>query len=256
MTRSVQLQDTRAYLMQPFLTRLLLRSPLNAEEQAAVLDLPIRVERVPANFDFVRLGERLDHACLIVDGLAGRFEQTNKGDRQTTALHIPGDMADLHSVVLPKASWALQALTASMIGKIPHAALVAAADRHPALARAFWRDCAIDASILAVSSVNLGRRDARARTAHLLCEMKCRQAAVGRFIEGGYALPMTQIQLADVLGLTAVHVNRMIGSLKVASLITMAGSRVTILDWPGLVEAGDFDPAYLHLEQQAEPRVR
>jgi len=102
------------HVLQPFLTRLLLRSSLSAEEQATVLDLPIRVERIPANVDFVRLGERLGHACLVIDGLVGRFEQTRKGDRQTTALHIPGDMADLHSVVLPKTSWALQALTRIM----------------------------------------------------------------------------------------------------------------------------------------------
>lgn len=238
------------HVMQPFLTRLLLRSSLSAEEQATVLDLPIRVDRIPANVDFVRLGERLGHACLVIDGLVGRFEQTRKGDRQTTALHIPGDMADLHSVVLPKTSWALQALTRSTIGKIAHTALVQAADRYPALAQAFWRDCAVDASILAVSSVNLGRRDARARTAHLLCEMKCREEAVGRFTEGGYGFPITQVQMADVLGLTAVHVNRMVRSLRAASLVRLSGSRVSVIDWPGLVEAADFDPAYLHLEQR------
>ena len=242
----------RSQIMRPFLTRLLVRSPLNDDEQAAVLNLPVSVEQVRANYDFVRLGDSLDHACLIVDGVVGRFEQTSKGDRQTTALHIPGDMADLHSVVLPRTSWALQALTSSTIGKIPHVALVAAADEYPAVARAFWRDCAVDASILAVSSVNLGRRDARARTAHLLCEMKCRQEAIGQLTKGTFNLPITQIQLADVLGLTAIHVNRMLGSLRAASLIAMTGGQVTVLDWPGLVEAADFDPAYLHLERQPD----
>lgn len=241
------------YIMQRFLSRLLTRSSLNDEEQQSVLDLPTMTQQIRANVDFVGLGERLDHACLVVDGLVGRFEQTMKGDRQFTALHIEGDMADLHSVVLPKTSWGLHALTASSIAKIPHRALVAAANRHPALARAFWRDCAVDASIIATWSVGLGRRNAEARIAHLLCELKCREEAVGRFLNDGFGLPMTQVQLADVLGLTAVHINRMIGSLRTASLIKMSGSQVTILDWPGLVQAADFDPAYLHLEKQPEP---
>jgi CRP-like cAMP-binding protein len=242
-------------VMQQFLARLLTRSALTDEEQQAVLDLPASVQRVPANCDFVGLGEHLDHACLVVDGLVARFEQTSKGDRQITALHVEGDMADLHSVVLPKTSWGLHALTPSRIAQIPHGALVVAANLYPALARAFWRDCAVDASIIANWSVSLGRRNAKARLAHLLCELKCREEAVGRYQQDGFGLPMTQVQLADVLGLTAVHINRMIGTLRSASLITMYGNRVTILNWPGLVQAADFDPAYLHLERQPEPIV-
>ncbi len=238
--------------MQPFLMRLLTRSSLNEEEQRAVLDLPLVTQHVDANRDFVRLGENLDHACLVIEGLVARFEQTIKGDRQITALHVEGDMADLHSVVLPKTSWGLHALTASRIGKVPHGALIAAANRYPVLARAFWRDCAVDASIIATWSVSLGRRNALARLAHLVCELKCREEAVGRFCNNGFGLPMTQAQLADVLGLTAVHINRTISALRAASLISMSSSRVTILNWSGLVQAADFDPAYLHLEKQPE----
>jgi CRP-like cAMP-binding protein len=236
--------------LQPFLTRLLLRSALDGAERQAILQLPIKIDRVHAGVDFVRMGDHLSHACLVVDGLVGRFEQTARGDRQTTALYIPGDMADLQSVVLPKTSWALQTLSLSMIGKIPHAALVAVADRHPAVARALWRDGAVDAAILAMWSVGLGRRQAEARVAHLICELKSREQAVGRFVDNQFSLPMTQNQLADVLGLTAVHVNRMIGALRDAMLITMAGGRVTILDWKNLVATADFDAAYLHLERQ------
>jgi CRP-like cAMP-binding protein len=249
------MQNTRHEILAPFLTRLLTRSVLDDEEQQAVFELPVAIQKFSGGVDFVDLGEELDHACLIVDGLVARFEQTSKGDRQITALHIPGDMADLHSVVLPKTSWALQTLTTSRVGKIPHVALVAAADRYPRLARAFWRDCAVDASIIAVWSVSLGRRNAEARLAHLLCELKCREEAVGRLDGCAFALPMTQMQLADVLGLTPIHVNRMLGTLRSASLITMSSGRVEILNWPGLAKAADFDPAYLHLEKQPEPAV-
>jgi CRP-like cAMP-binding protein len=249
------MQSTQHEILTPFLTRLLTRSALDEEEREAVVDLPVAIQRFSGGVDLVELGEELDHACLILDGLVARFEQTSTGDRQITALHIPGDMADLHSVVLPKTSWALQALTTSRVGKIPHVALVATADRFPRLARAFWRDCAVDASIIAVWSVSLGRRNAEARLAHLLCELKCREEAVGRLDGSAFALPMTQIQLADVLGLTPIHVNRMLRALRSASLITMSGGRVEILNWRGLAKAADFDPAYLHLGKQPEPVI-
>lgn len=250
------MRGSSSELIRPFLTRLLTRSSLGEEEQLAVLNLPIVTQQVVSNTDFVRMGDNLDHACLVLTGLVARFEQTISGARQTTVLHIEGDMADLHSVVLPKTSWGLHALTASQIGKVPHHALIAAANRYPALARAFWRDCAVDASIIATWSVSLGRRNAQARLAHLLCELKCREEAVGRFCDSGFRLPMTQAQLADVLGLTAVHVNRTIGALRTKLLVEMTGNHVTILSWPGLAQAADFDPAYLHLEKQPEAGVR
>jgi DNA-binding transcriptional regulator LsrR (DeoR family) len=85
--------------------------------------------------------------------------------------------------------------------------------------------------------------------------MKCREEAVGRFRENSMKLPVTQAQLADVLGLTPVHINRMISSLRASGLITTSSQRVTILDWRGLARAADFDPAYLHLERLPETIV-
>jgi CRP-like cAMP-binding protein len=182
--------------------------------------------------------------------LVGRFEQTSNGHRQITAVHIPGDMADLQSVVVPKTSWALNALTKSTIARIPHDALVELVDRYPLLARAFWRDCAIDGSVAARWALSLGRRDARARVAHLICELRCRYGAIGRVQNDSFEWNMTQIQLADALGLTAVHVNRMLKFLRSANFLHIERRRLTILDWQGLLALGDFDPTYLHLERQ------
>jgi CRP-like cAMP-binding protein len=242
--------DPGQSILKPFLARLLLRSLLTPRERQAVLDLPFDIRQVTVHVDFVRLGETTDHSCLVVDGLVGRFEQTRKGERQITALHIPGDMADLHSVVLPKTSWALQALTASTIATIPHSALVRDADRFPALSRAFWRDCAVDASILAVGAVNLGRRDAKARVAHLLCELRYRYAAIGELKDDCLPFRLNQTQLGDVLGLTPVHVNRMLRALREAGLATVINQQAQILDWAGLQSAADFDPRYLHLMRE------
>jgi CRP-like cAMP-binding protein len=235
--------------LQRFLDRLNLRSVLTEEERQAVLNLPCHVIETRANVDFVRLGGRVDHACLVVSGFVGRFSQDRKGNRQITLIHIPGDIADLHSVVQPFPTSALQALSRATIVAIPHVAIRAAIERYPALAEAFWRDCMIDASVLAEWVLNVGQRDARERIAHLLCEMAVRSVAPSRgALDVVFDFPITQTQLADATGLTGVHVNRLI--------ISRARGVVCIPDWDKLVVAGDFDPAYLSLNTKPEQRVR
>ena len=146
-----------------FLDRLLRRSSLFEAEQRGILNLPSHASQVAAHRDIVSPGQRVDHACLVVDGLAARFDQMRDGQRQITALHIPGDMCDLQSVVAPTAAWGIAALTTTTVLHIPHRDLRALATSHPAIALAFWRDTTADASVLAKWLGNLGRRDARAR---------------------------------------------------------------------------------------------
>ena len=155
--------------LQPFLDRLTSRSVLTQPEQQAILDLPRHVEQVRSNRDFVRLGERVHHSCFVADGIVGGFGQNASGGRQITSFFIPGDMADLQSVVQPSPTTALQALSVATILKIPHAAIRAVAARYPAVAAAFWRDCMVDTAVLAQWVVNIGRRDARARASRTCC---------------------------------------------------------------------------------------
>ncbi|GAA4744265.1 Crp/Fnr family transcriptional regulator [Sphingomonas daechungensis] len=211
-----------------------------------MLDLPAYAEQVRANRDFVRLGETLDHSCLVVAGYVGRFEQNSDGVRQITALHIPGDMADLHSVVQPEATSALQALATTTILRVPHNAVRAATAAFPALAEALWRDCMVDSSILSQWVVNVGRRDARTRIAHLLCEIAVRLQVAPARGEILFPFPLTQNHLADATGLTAVHVNRTIQSLRLDGLADIKHN-ARIPDWNALAEAGDFDPDYLQM---------
>ena len=241
--------------LQPFLDRLTGRSVLSEREQRQILDLPIRVRQVRPNEDFVRLGERVDHACLVAEGLVGRFDQNALGDRQITALHIKGEMPDLHSVVQPTATSALQALTTSTIIAVPHQALHAATTAYPAIAEALWRDTMVDAMILAQWVVNVGRRDARSRLAHLLCEMACRYRQTPRDGRVVFPLAMTQTQLADATGLTAVHVNRTLKALERIGTV-FRHKTVRIDDWDTLVEIGDFDRGYLQDQLAPEDRIR
>ncbi len=228
-----------------FVDNLERHSQLQREERQAILALGGHVVEIRANQDFVRLGERVDHACLVAQGLVGRFGQNDEGNRQITAVHIAGDMADLHSVVSPSASSALQALTPTRIVKVQHSALKEVARAFPMVAEAFWRQCVLDAAVLAEWTVNVGRRDARTRAAHLLCEMAWRCEAAGKASQFAFDFPVTQQHLADMLALTPVHVNRTLKALRLDGLADVHGRKVNVLDWKALMRAGEFTPAYL-----------
>lgn len=239
-----------------FLERLTSRSILTDEEQEAVLNLPGHAAQVHANHDFLPLGQRVDHACLVVAGLVGRFDQTGDGARQITAMHIPGDMCDLHSVVQPVTTSALQALSVSTILRVPHSAIRAAAARYPAIAEALWRDCQVDAAILCEWIVNVGRRDARKRICHLLCEMAIRLGATGSGDDFVFDFPVTQMQLADATALTPVHVNRTLQSLRAEGLVDWRARILHLPKWSELVELAEFDRAYLQADLRPEQRMR
>jgi CRP-like cAMP-binding protein len=242
--------------LQRFLDRLTSRSVLSDEEQQAILNLPSRVEHVQSNHDFVQIGQRSDHACLIGAGIVGRFGQNPDGKRQNMAFHIPGDKADLQSVEHPTAPSALQALSIATILRVPHVALRAAMARYPALAEALWRDCMVDASILAQWVVNVGRRDAKTRIAHLLCETAVRLHVAPAGGEIVFPFAVTQAQLADATGLTSVHVNRTLMSLRHDGLAEVSSRAVRVPSWSALAAVGEFEPSYLQVRIRPEERVR
>lgn len=242
--------------LHPYLDRLTSRSILTENEQQAILDLPGHAEQVRPNRDFVPLGDTTDHVALIVAGIVGRFDQSNDGARQITAMHIPGDICDLHSVVQPLATSALQALSVATILRIPHFAIRAVAARYPAVAEALWRDCMVDAAILAEWIVNVGRRDAKTRVAHLLCEMATRLDAGQGANDFTFDLPVTQAQLAEATALTSVHVNRTLQSLRADGLIEWHQRLIRVPRWDALTDCAEFDPAYLQTQVRPEQRIR
>jgi CRP-like cAMP-binding protein len=235
-----------------YLDRLLLRSILSDDEKQAILALPARASAVDVQHDFVRIGDKVKHACLIVDGLVARFAQIRNGNRGFVAFHIPGDMADLHSVVVPNVTWALHAVVPTTILRIPHAALIDLTARYPAIAMAFWRDCVVDGNVMAQWTVNIARKDAAARVAHLFCETYLRYHAIGLARDGSFPFAITQINLADAVGLTPIHLNRVLKRLREDGMAIKGAEIVRILDFDRLAAIGEFDPAYLQLDE-ADP---
>ncbi len=234
--------------MKVFLARLLAHSVLSEKEQEQIAALPASRVEVPAHRDFVRVGETVEHVTLVERGLVGRFGQTQEGKRQFVSLHIPGEMTDLHSLMMPEADASLNSHIRSTVLRVPHKALRELGDRYPAIATAISRDCILHAEIVSQWLVNIGRRDARARVSHLLCEMALRHGQPGPAPKLRYELPMTQEQLGDALALTSVHVNRTLGSLRDDGLVAVGRGVVDIQDWDALAAVGEFDPTYLHLD--------
>jgi CRP-like cAMP-binding protein len=158
--------------------------------------------------------------------------------------------------VQPIPTSALQALSVTTILRIPHAAIRAAARTYPAVAEALWRDCMIDAAILSEWVVNVGRRDARTRVAHLLCEMATR---LGGRIEGDgviFDFAVTQTQVGEATALTPVHVNRTLQSLRAGGLVDWRTRIVHLPQWHALAELAEFDPTYLQARLRPEQRMR
>ena len=224
---------------------------LSDAEKAAFATLPMQVMDIRTDQDIVREGDRPTRSCLILEGFACMHKMTVKGRRQIMSFFVPGDIPDLQSLHLTVMDCSLGTITPCKLGFIQHEALRALCDRHPRIARALWRETLIDAAIFREWVMNVGRREAYARMAHVMCELVVRLRAVGLAPDDAYELPMTQSEFADALGISTVHVNRTLQAMRADGLIRLSGNQLTIPDWEKLKEAGEFDPAYLHLEQKA-----
>jgi CRP-like cAMP-binding protein len=227
--------------------------PLDAGDQDALRALPYRLIKLRPQEFIVREGDQPRSSCLMVSGFSFRHKVAGNGGRQIFSIHMKGDLADLQNSLLGTADHNLQAVTHVEAAMIPVEAIQDVALNRPAVGRAMWVETLVDASIFREWILNVGRRDARTRAAHMLCEFAMRLEAAGLGERCNYELPMTQEQLADSLGLTSVHTNRTLMGLGKDGLIERRQRALRIVDWPGLAEAGDFDPAYLHMKAGLRP---
>jgi CRP-like cAMP-binding protein len=235
----------------PLVRKLLLHAPLDEQDQGSVLALPHIVRSVEGGRYIVREGDRPTHCCLVVSGFAVRHKLVEGGGRQIVNIHVAGDMVDLQNSLLAIADHNVQTLTPTEAAFIPREALVELAFSRPAVGKALWLETLVEASIAREWIANVGRRDARSRVAHLLCEFAYRLDAVGLGEECNYQLPMTQEQIADTVGLTAVHVNRTLKALDAEGLTTRSQRSVKINDWHRMAQVADFRSTYLHLPEAA-----
>jgi CRP-like cAMP-binding protein len=230
-------------------------SPLSEDEKQCIVSLPLTIKNVGPDQDIVREGDRPSECCLVVEGFVCRYKLTVAGKRQIFSFHLPGDIPDLQSLHLKVMDHSLGTLHASKLAFIPHESLTKLMHRCPRVADVMWRDTLIDAAVFREWMIGIGRRSAETRIAHVLCEVLVRMRAVGLANGNECDLPVTQMEIGDGLGLSTVHVNRSLQTLRAKGLIELRGGALTVLDWNGLKENGEFDPTYLHLDGRVQEHV-
>lgn len=239
------------HLLAPMVRKLNQHHPLGEDDREAVLNLPAVRRTLQASQHLVWVGDRPHHSCLMLSGFAVRHKEAGNGGRQVLSIHMKGDIVDLQNSLLGVADHNVQMLTAGEVATIPVEAMREIAFSHPAVGFAMWYETLVEGSIFREWMVNIGRRDARTRIAHLLCEIAVRMQVAGLAQHTHYELPITQEQLADSVALTSVHVNRTLMKLEEDDLITRTKREITVVNWDRLISVADFDPRYLHLDRLA-----
>jgi len=232
----------------PLIRHLASVATLSEEEKHALLSLPMQVMELRADQDIVREGDRPTRSCLILQGWACTFKMTGDGKRQIMGFHIAGNIPDLQSLHLTVLDSSLGTMSPCRVAFIQHEALHALCEQHYGIARALWRVTLADAAIFREWIMNVGRREAHSQLAHVLCEMLVRTKAVGLARDHTCEMTVTQQELGDATGNSAVHVNRVLQQLRRDGLISLESKTLKALDWEALKAAGDFDPTYLHLK--------
>lgn len=233
------------------IAKLSLRGPLDDDDRRAILAMPHTRRTYHPTTYIVREGDAPGQCAFILSGFAFRQKLTVNGSRQIVSINLPGDFIDLQNLFLNVSDHNVQALTDVEAVAIERAALQRLVLERPAIGRAMWIDALAEASVYREWVTNVGQRDARARIAHVLCEVAIRLKAAGLVGEDGFEFPLTQEQLGDAVGLTPVHVNRTLKSLAADGVVHRDKRRISFTNWDAVAEIGGFNPLYLHLDQMA-----
>jgi CRP-like cAMP-binding protein len=231
----------------PLLLRLRVLDRLSPDEEAALVASLTRERVVERGEELVRQGSRPTESTLMLDGFSARSKVLQEGQRQITALHVAGDFVDLHSFLLRAMDHSIIALTDCRIAAIPHEKLRALTERYIHLGRVLWLVTLIDAAIHREWMVAMGRRSAAQHLAHLMCELYLRLQIVHRTQDRIFELPLSQSELADALGMSHVHTNRILRELRRDGLMDWRFRLVRIPDFRKLANFAEFEPTYLNL---------
>ncbi|OWO96174.1 Crp/Fnr family transcriptional regulator [Rhizobium esperanzae] len=239
-------------MIEPLLLNLGSRDVLSNEEENLLRSILVKDRQFAVGEDLVSQGSRPPFSTLLLDGFAARYKVMADGSRQITALHVAGDFVDLHAFPVKIMDHGIVALSPCHVALADHADLRAITERMPHLTRLLWLDTLVDGAIHREWIVAMGRRSKRAQIAHLVCELFMRLKVVRRTRGESFQFPLTQIEMADVLGISVVHLNKTLQALRREGVFTWENRTITIVDWERLQEIAEFDPAYLSISR--EPR--
>ncbi|MGI4944534.1 MAG: Crp/Fnr family transcriptional regulator [Janthinobacterium lividum] len=202
------------------------------------------IRQVKADLDLIREGDHPSKFVMFLDGFACRYKMTEDGKRQILSFHMAGDLCDLVGLHAKQLDSSTRTLTPAKVALIPHAAVISWS-KSPRLRDFLWRTTLVDAAIMREWIINVGRRTAYQRTAHLLCEIVSRLRGTLGMSGPHYDFPLRQLELADALSLTGMHTGRMLQQLRADELVELGCNSITVRNWRGLKQAANFDPGYL-----------
>lgn len=221
--------------------------PLSSEDRQLLADAVVRTLDVGRNHDLIREGESPAECYFVLEGMVRRYKLLQDGGRQIVGFQVPGDLCDINGLIVGRMDHSLATVTRSRLAVIPKAALLRL-EKRPQISLALWKETVLDAAIAREWVANLGRRNAFQRVAHLLCEIGRRLEAAGEAEGGQFWWPVSQAEVADAMGLSSVHVNRVYQQLRRDGLLVTEGENILVPDWRKLEAAGHFTPDFLFLD--------
>lgn len=234
----------------PVIRRLEHFLPLASAEASAIRALTTDyVRELAPREDLAMEGEPPRYVNLVLSGCACRYKMLEDGRRQIVGFFVPGDLCDARVFILKSMDHSIAAISATRVAQVPPARFIKLTDRFPRLTRALWWNTLVHEAIAREWILNIGQRSALERMANLLCELFIRLRAVDMVRGAACDLPLTQADLGEALGISTVHVNRTLQSLRADGLITLRGGVLTVHDLPALMDLSMFNPNYLHLER-------
>lgn len=244
----MDLQNRQERALAPLFRRIEVRDKLSDEERHALLEAAGDFRIYEPGATIVEHGSVPDVCTLLTRGFACRFNITEDGGRQISSVHVTGDFIDLHSLPLRRMDHNIGALGAVEVLLFPHRALLSITERFPHLTRLLWMLTLLDGAIHRRWIVAMGQLPALGQMAHFICEIYLRLEAVGLARDSRLDFPLTQVELADVLGISSVHANRVLQELRSKKLVIWEDRVIQILNWRGLSETAMFTDEFLFSE--------
>jgi len=223
------------------------RHAMSMEERAVFEDLIGDIERLDHAQKILECGDQVEVSTFLIEGWIARMVW-REGRRHIVSLHVPGDFVDLHAFALKRLDHDIVAIGPAKVGYVSHARLEELIAERPHLGRLMWFSTLLDAAIHREWIVTMEHLALDGRFAHLLAEMWHRLNFIGLADDDGYAMPLTQVEMADACGTTPVHLNRIVRQLREAEIVSLSRGRITILDRARLEATAKFDPSYLYGE--------
>ena len=224
---------------------------LTDSEKRSLMQADCQIRDVETRSDIIREHQEVEGATLVLDGFACRYKLLPDGRRQMLGYMLPGDMCDPRVFLLDRMDHSIATISRAKIAVWPRKSVLGLTSLYPRITRAFWWCALVDEGIAREWLVSLGQRTALERLAHLICELYYRLKAIDLVSGNSFDFPVTQAELGDTLGLSAVHVNRTLQDMRRERLVRLAGRRLTVLNLEALATIAMFNPDYLRLNTKS-----